>query len=127
MEYLILTEQRIVKGADRISVTFSDTAVAEAQVKAYDGNTGLAVLCVNKKDLEESTKKVISIAELGNSNLVKKGAPIIAAGSPMEYDLSLIHIWRHLRGSVGDGGGFRRGAGDRSESYPHPTGDGGTV
>lgn len=86
MEYLILTEQRIVKGADRISVTFSDTAVAEAQVKAYDGNTGLAVLCVNKKDLEESTKKVISIAELGNSNLVKKGAPIIAAGSPMEYD-----------------------------------------
>ena len=51
-------------------------------MKAYDGNTGLAVLCVNKKDLEESTKKVISIAELGNSNLVKKGAPIIAGGQP---------------------------------------------
>ena len=85
LEYLILTERKLVADADRISVTFRDGSIHEARIKSYDGNTGLAVLSVEKSDLSEDTKKTVSIAVLGNSNMLQNGAPIIAAGSPMEY------------------------------------------
>lgn len=85
LEYLILTERKLVAAADHISVTFSDGTIHEASVKSYDGNTGLAILAVPRKDLKEETRKAAAIAVLGNSNLVQSGQPIIAAGSPLEF------------------------------------------
>lgn len=85
VEYLILTERRLVDGADHISVTFADGNAEQAELKSYDGSTGLAILSVEKRKLSENTRNAMSIAVLGNSNQVKKGEPIIAAGSPLDY------------------------------------------
>ncbi len=85
LEILVLTERKILEDADRISVTFTDGTVADAEMKSYDGNTGLAVLSIDKSTLSEETTNSLKIVTLGNSNLVTKGAPIIAAGSPLEY------------------------------------------
>ena len=86
LELLVLTERKLLEDAERISVTFADGAIADAALKAYDGNTGLAVLSIEKRGLSEETRNALEIVELGNSNLVTKGAPIIAAGSPLEYE-----------------------------------------
>ncbi len=86
LELLVLTERKLLEDAERISVTFADGTIADAVLKAYDGNTGLAVLSIEKRGLSEETRNALEIVELGNSNLVTKGAPIIAAGSPLEYE-----------------------------------------
>lgn len=86
LELLVLTERKLLEDAERISVTFADGTIADAALKAYDGNTGLAVLSIEKRGLSEETRNALEIVELGNSNLVTKGAPIIAAGSPLEYE-----------------------------------------
>jgi len=85
LEYLILTERKLVAGADHISITFADGSVHEAAEKSYDGNTGLAVLAVPRKSLSQDTIKAAPVAVLGNSNLVQSGQPVIAAGSPLGF------------------------------------------
>jgi len=85
VEYLILTERKLIEGADHISATFSDGSIYEAGVKSYDGNTGLAILSVSARSMTKETKDACSIAVLGNSNLMQNGDPVIAAGSPLEY------------------------------------------
>lgn len=85
LEYLILTERKVVEDADLISVTFADGSVHEAEVKSYDGNTGLAVLAVPRKSLSQETIKAAPVAVLGNSNFVQSGQPVIAAGSPLGF------------------------------------------
>lgn len=47
-ELLILTEKKAISKAERISVTFINDAAAEAELKKYDGNTGIAILSVDK-------------------------------------------------------------------------------
>lgn len=88
-ELLILTEHKAIKEAEEISVTFSNEVTVTAYVKKYDGNTGLAVLAVELEQLEESTKKAISYAVLGNSLKVAQGNVVIAVGSPLGTNYSI--------------------------------------
>lgn len=81
-EYLILTERRIIEGADAIKVTFSDDYTATAKLKQYDANTGLAILSVKLSDIGKSTKENIKDAVLGNSYSTTQGEMVIAIGSP---------------------------------------------
>lgn len=88
-ELLILTEHKVIKDAEEISVTFSNEVTVTAYLKKYDGNTGLAVLAVEMEQLEESTKAAISYAVLGNSLKVSQGNIVIAAGSPLGTNYSI--------------------------------------
>lgn len=88
-ELLILTEHKVIADAEEISVTFSNEVTVTAYLKKYDGNTGLAVLAVEMENLEESTKKAISYAVLGNSLKVAQGNVVIAAGSPLGTNYSI--------------------------------------
>lgn len=87
---LILTERRIIKDASKISVTFIDDTVAPAELIKYDGNTGLAVLEVEKTQMESSTLSVIGVMSMGNSNSVHKGSIVIALGSPLGTNYSIL-------------------------------------
>ena len=87
---LILTERRIIKDASKISVTFIDDTVAPAELIKYDGNTGLAVLEVEKTKMESSTLSVIGVMSMGKSNSVHKGSIVIALGSPLGTNYSIL-------------------------------------
>lgn len=87
---LILTERRIIKDASKINVTFIDDTVAPAELIKYDGNTGLAVLEVEKTKMESSTLSVIGVMSMGNSNSVHKGSIVIALGSPLGTNYSIL-------------------------------------
>lgn len=46
--YYVLTEKSILLDYNRIRVTFDDESVADATLLKYDGNTGVAILAVEK-------------------------------------------------------------------------------
>ena len=87
---LILTERRIIKDASKISVTFIDDTVAPAELIKYDGNTGLAVLEVEKTKMESSTISVIGVMSMGNSNSVHKGSIVIALVRPLCTNINIL-------------------------------------
>lgn len=87
---LILTERKGIKDASKINVTFIDDSVAPAELMKYDGNTGLAVLAVTKDKMEKSTLSLIKIMSMGNSSTVHKGSIVIALGSPLGTNYSIL-------------------------------------
>lgn len=89
-ELLILTEKKAISKAERISVTFINDAAAEAELKKYDGNTGIAILSVDKSQLDSATLSAITVAQIGNSNTVSKGQIVIALGSPLGTSYSIL-------------------------------------
>ena len=89
-ELLILTEYDVVKDVSELQVTFSNNETARAKVKAYDGHTGIAILKVKISNLEESTKKYIKVAELGNSFACRQGELAVAIGSPLGTNYSIL-------------------------------------
>ena len=89
-ELLILTEKKIIVGAQEIYVTFIDDVTVQATMKQYDGNTGIAVLSVSLSDIEDTTVRQISIAPLGNSLTIPQGTLAIAVGSPMGVNFSIL-------------------------------------
>lgn len=89
-ELLILTDKKVVNGAKSLSVTFIDESVCEVQLKKQDGNTGLAILAAQKADLTKATRETIKIAPIGNSARMKNGTMVIALGSPLGTNYSVL-------------------------------------
>lgn len=85
MELLILTDYSTVRTAERLIVTFYDDEQVEAQVKAHDTVTDLAVVAVNLDDLSYLPEEERPpIASLGSSNIKNlPGTSVVAVGSPM--------------------------------------------
>ena len=81
LELLILTNYNEVRDGELL-VTFFDRTAAKAVLKKYDKNTGLAVVSVNLGDISESTRGVITYADLGSSKTLRSGEPVLAVGSP---------------------------------------------
>lgn len=86
----ILTEKKIISEATRIRVSFVDGASADATLLKADENTDIAILTVAKRQLNSSTKKSIAIVALGNSTEVTNGAIVIALGSPLGTNYSIL-------------------------------------
>lgn len=84
-EYFVLTEYRAVEQVDRILVTFEDNATVDAHFLKRDCATGLAVLKIDKEEVTEETRKVISVAKLGSSAAIRRGDTVLAIGSPAGY------------------------------------------
>ena len=89
-ELLILTERKVLSGAQSIYVTFVNDTSVEASVRKYDGNTGIAVLCVPNSEIDEETRNEISVAVLGNSFAVGQGTLALAVGSPLGSNYSIL-------------------------------------
>lgn len=89
-ELLILTERKVISGAEEIFVTFINDVAVEASMKKYDGNTGIAVLSVPREEVDEATMNAIAVAELGNSLVIPQGMIAIAVGSPLGTNYSIL-------------------------------------
>lgn len=89
-ELLVMTEKKVITGAEAISVTFQNGYVADAALKKYDGNTGIAILSVPLQGLEEVVISNAQAAELGNSYQVTQGDVVIAVGSPLGSNYSIL-------------------------------------
>lgn len=89
-EILIMTEQKIIQDANAITVTFCNGSVVSAQLKKYDGNTGIAILSVPLEALDEVMVDSVLPVELGNSYQVSQGDVVIAVGSPLGSNYSIL-------------------------------------
>ena len=88
-ELLILTNNHVVEGCDTLTVSFTDQKSVNADIKGVDPGKDLAVIAVQLSDIEESTKKAISVAKMGDSSLLKVGEPAIAIGNALGYGQSV--------------------------------------
>lgn len=88
-ELLIATNNHVVDGTDKITVTFIDDSQVDAVIKGTDSKADLAVITVELSDIKQSTLDAIKIAKLGNSDDIKVGEMAIAIGNAMGYGQSL--------------------------------------
>ena len=88
-ELLIVTNNHVVEGADKVSVAFIDNEVYSAKVKGTDSENDLAVIEVNLSDISESTLSKIKAATIGNSDELKVGQQVVAIGNALGYGQSV--------------------------------------
>ncbi len=89
-ELLILTENQVIKDVKAIRVTFINNDTQDAKLKKYDGNTGIAVLGVPVEKIPKSTMSQIETAVLGNSLSLRQGRMVVALGSPLGTNYSIL-------------------------------------
>ena len=77
----IVTNQHVIDGAAAIEVSLSDGSRVPAEVLGADVITDLAVLKI-------SDKGVSTVAEFGNSEILRVGEPAIAIGNPLGLQFS---------------------------------------
>jgi serine protease Do len=77
----ILTNNHVVAGADKITVTLDDKREFEAKVIGTDPDTDIAVIKVDQNNLP--------VAKLGDSDKVQVGEIVMAIGSPFELTRSV--------------------------------------
>ena len=82
-EYLILTQTSAIDDAESIQVTFFDGSTTSAYLKMSDKVTGLSILAVKNRIVDDTTRENIKAAPLGSSSSgIVTGTPVIAIGSP---------------------------------------------
>lgn len=77
----IVTNEHVIKDADRIRVKLSDGRERRATVQGADPATDLALLKIEADDL--------TVLSLGDSDAARVGDPVIAIGNPLEYEHSV--------------------------------------
>jgi serine protease Do len=80
-EGYIVTNEHVIKEADRIRVKLADGREYRASVKGVDLGTDLALLKIEAEGLTS--------LPLGDSKAVQVGDPVIAIGNPLEYEYSV--------------------------------------
>jgi len=73
----ILTNEHVVSGADKITVTLSDGRKFKGQLQGSDARSDLAIIKIDAKKLP--------VARLGNSDDVKIGQWVVAIGNPFGF------------------------------------------
>lgn len=89
-EVLIVTENSVIRGAEAVKVTFVNGETADASLKGADGVTGIAVLTVPVQALKEETLQEIKVATLANSLNVTEGTTVLALGSPLGTNYTVL-------------------------------------
>lgn len=89
-ELLVLTEYQVIKDVKSIRVTFINNDTVNADLKKYDGNTGIAVLGVPVEKIAKTTMNQIETAVLGNSLNLRQGKIVVALGSPLGTNFSIL-------------------------------------
>jgi Do/DeqQ family serine protease len=97
----VLTNNHVIRGRDKFSVTMEDKSVHDATLVGGDERSDLAVLKV-------TTPRPLSgrqVATLGDSNRVRVGQWAIAIGSPLGYESTLTVGVISAKGRTLDGRG----------------------
>ncbi|MDE4085532.1 S1C family serine protease [Planococcus maritimus] len=80
-EAFVVTNHHVVEGAEQVVVTLANGEELEAEVLGSDVWTDLAVLKVPGEQID-------TIAEFGDSSVLKSGEPVIAIGNPLGLQFS---------------------------------------
>jgi serine protease Do len=88
-ELLIATNNHVVQGTNKITVTFHDGSQADAVIKGTDAIADLAVITADITSIKKETLDVIEVAKLGNSDDVKVGEMAVAIGNALGYGQSV--------------------------------------
>ncbi len=88
-ELLILTNNHVVEDATELTVGFIDDEAYEAVVKGTDAAIDIAVVAVQLEDVSDDTLSQIAIAEIGNSDDLMLGEPVVAIGNALGYGQSV--------------------------------------
>ncbi|MFT8318075.1 MAG: trypsin-like peptidase domain-containing protein [Sporolactobacillus sp.] len=78
----VVTNNHVVSGAEKVEVRLNDKTKLEATVLGKDSLYDLAVLRIPSADVK-------TIAEFGNSSILKRGEPAIAIGNPLGFSGSV--------------------------------------
>jgi len=78
-EGYILTNEHVIAGADKITVSLSDGREFKAEIKGKDPRSDLAVIKINASNLP--------VANLGDSDNLKIGQWVVAIGNPFGFAL----------------------------------------
>jgi S1-C subfamily serine protease len=79
----IVTSYHVVKGATSVEVSFSNNDRLKAKVVGVDPSTDVAVLHV------DAHSRALVPLQLGNSDAVQVGEPVVAIGNPLGEDRSI--------------------------------------
>lgn len=82
-ELLIVSNAHVVQDVSNLTVTFIDGSTASAVVKGAKSDKDIAVIAVELEDLSQDTLSAISIVEIGDSDSLKMGQPVIAIGNAL--------------------------------------------
>lgn len=88
-ELLIVTNNHVIDGADKIAVQFIDDESYDAVIKGTSADNDLAVIAVTISDISADTLSKIKVATLGSSNDLKLGEPAIAIGNSLGFGQSV--------------------------------------
>ena len=88
-EIFILTNYHVVENSNELSIKFVNDKSYDASVKGVSKRKDIAVISVNKKDIDSETLNEIRIAKLGSSTELKVGNGIIAIGNALGYGQSV--------------------------------------
>lgn len=88
-ELLILTNNHVVEGNEKLTVSFVDNESVEANVKGTDSTRDLAVVAVKISDVKDSTMDEIAVATMGDSSKLEVGEQVVAIGNALGYGQSV--------------------------------------
>ena len=88
-ELLILTNNHVVEGNEKLTVSFVDNESIEANVKGTDSTKDLAVVAVKISDVKDSTMDEIAVATMGDSSKLEVGEQVVAIGNALGYGQSV--------------------------------------
>ena len=88
-EIYILTNYHVVENSTELSVKFIDGKSYDASIKGVSERKDIAIVSINKKNIDADTIKQIKIATIGDSNELKVGNGIIAIGNALGYGQSV--------------------------------------
>ena len=88
-ELLILTNNHVVAGNEKLTVSFVDNESVEANVKGTDSTKDLAVVAVKISDVKDSTMDEIAVATMGDSSKLEVGEQVVAIGNALGYGQSV--------------------------------------
>ncbi|SKC84790.1 S1C family serine protease [Maledivibacter halophilus] len=83
---MIVTNEHVVNRAEDVIVRFYDNKNVPAKIVGVDPETDLAVLMVEKKNMDKEISDKIRAAKLGDSEGLRVGETAIAIGNPIGYN-----------------------------------------
>ncbi len=91
-ELLVVTNNHVVEGADKLSIRFngqSDDEGVVGYIKGTNADVDVAVVAIKIADIPDDVMKNIKIATIGDSDNVKVGEGVIAIGNALGYGQSV--------------------------------------
>lgn len=82
-ELLMVTNAHVVEDVNNLTATFIDGSTANATVRGVKSNKDIAVVSVPLSELSSDTLAAISIIDIGDSEKLQMGQPVIAIGNAL--------------------------------------------